>query len=97
MDDLFLEVVSKRPVSQHLKECVMVDILADIVKIIMFASSSDTLLGVDSPLPLGHIAIGVHGPHEDGLELVHARIGEQEGRVVQGDGGGGVDVDMLML
>ena len=97
LNDLLLEVVTEGPVAQHLEEGVMVDILADVVQVVVLAAGSDTLLGVDGSLPLGHVAVGVHGAHEDGLELVHARIGEQEGRVVQGNGGGGVDVDMLML
>ena len=50
-----------------------------------------------TPLPLGHVAGRVHGAHEDRLELAHARVGEQQRGVVQGDGGGGVDILVLFL
>ena len=65
----------------------MVNIFANIIQIIMFATCTDTLLGVDCPLPLGHVTVGVHGTNKDGLELVHSRVGEQQGGIVQGDGG----------
>ena len=42
-----LEIVSKRPVSQHLKESVMVEVVAHIIKVIVFTSDTDTLLTVD--------------------------------------------------
>ena len=75
----------------------MVHVLANIVKIVVFSPSSDTLLGVDSPLPLGHVAVGVHCADEDGLKLVHAGISEQQGWVIQGNGGGGMDIGVLIL
>ena len=63
----------------------------------MLPPSSDALLGVDCPLPLGHVAVGVHCADENGLKLVHTGISEQQGRVIQGDSGGGVDIGMLIL
>ena len=42
-----LEIVSKRPVSQHLKESVMVEVVAHIVKVVVFTSNTDTLVTVD--------------------------------------------------
>ena len=75
----------------------MIDILANIIKIIVLSSSSDALLSVDSSLPLGHVTVGVNCPNKDRLELIHASVGKQERGVVQGDGGGGVDVDVLIL
>ena len=75
----------------------MVHVLANIVKIVVFSPSSDTLLGVDSPLPLGHVAVGVHCADEDGLKLIHAGISEQQGRVIQGNGGGGMDIGVFIL
>ena len=44
---------------------------------------------------LGHVAVGIDGADEGRLELVHAGVGEQQGGVVQRDGGRRVDVDVL--
>jgi hypothetical protein len=65
----YLKIVSKRPVSQHFKECVMVNILSNIIQIIMLATSSNTFLGVNSSYPLGHITTGVNSTQENGLKL----------------------------
>ena len=75
----------------------MVYVLAHVIKVIVFSPGSDTLLGVDGPLPLGHVAVGVHCTDEDWLKLVHAGVSKQQGRVIQGDGGGGMDIGMLIL
>ena len=42
-DGFILEVVSKRPVAQHLKEGVMVHILSHIIQVIVLATSSNAL------------------------------------------------------
>jgi hypothetical protein len=34
--------------------------------------SSDTFLRVCRPFQLGKLALGIHGPKEDGLKLVHS-------------------------
>ena len=43
MNGFPFEVVAKRPVAQHLKEGVVVNILAHIIQVIVLASCSDTL------------------------------------------------------
>ena len=75
----------------------MVDILAYIIQIIVLASCPDALLSVDSSPPPGHVTVRVHCTNKDRLELVHPSIGKQEGGVLQGDGGGGVDIDVILL
>lgn len=95
--DLFLEVVPKRPVPQHLEEGVMVHVLAHVVEVVVLAAGPDALLRVNSPSPLGHVAVGVSSAQEDGLELVHARVGEQQRRVVQRDRGRRVHVLVLLV
>ena len=65
-----LEVVAKGPVAQHLKESVVVDILADIIKIVVLATSADALLAVDSALELAKVAVWIHGAQEDRLVLL---------------------------
>lgn len=47
----------------------MVDILAYIVKIVVFASCTDALLAVGSTHQTTHVCVGVHGALEDGLKL----------------------------
>lgn len=41
-----LEIIAERPVAEHLKECVMVYILAHIIQVVVFAPSTDALLRV---------------------------------------------------
>lgn len=67
----------------------MVAVLADIVEIVVLATGADAFLAVDSTLQLiKRVRLG-DGAEEDGLELVHASIGEEEGRVIMRDDGGG--------
>ena len=65
----YLEVISKGPVSQHFKECVMVDVLAHIVKVVVFAASPDTLLTVDRSGQSTHATVGVNSTLKDRFEL----------------------------
>jgi hypothetical protein len=48
-------------------------------------------LAVDGGLEAGHGIRLANGAEEDGLELVHARIGEEQGGVIVRDDGGGGD------
>ena len=43
----YLEVVAEAPVPQHLEEGMVVDVLADIVQIVVFAAGADTFLAID--------------------------------------------------
>ena len=68
----------------------VVAVLADIVEVVVLAAGANALLGIGSALPGGHCIGLVDGAQEDGLELVHASIGEQErGVIVRDDRGGG--------
>lgn len=64
-----LEVVSKGPVSQHFKECVMVDIFADIIQIIVLSPCPDTFLRVGCTHILSHVTVGINNLQKDGLKL----------------------------
>jgi hypothetical protein len=64
---------------------VVVAILADIVEVVVLATSTDTFLTVDSGLEAGHRIGLANGAEEDGLELVHASIGEEQGGVIMRD------------
>ena len=79
----------------------MVDVLADIVQIIVLASSTNALLRVAGSLQLGKrtggVDLGVRGDcecnlsQEDGLVLIHSGIRKKKRRIVEGNNGGGFD------
>ena len=64
-----LEVVSKRPVSKHFKEGVMVSVLANIVQVIVLPMNPNALLRVDGTREAAKVRGRIHRPLEDGLEL----------------------------
>lgn len=53
----------------------------------MLAAGTDALLGVAGAGELSERRVGADGPEEDGLELVHPGVGEEEGWVVEGNDG----------
>lgn len=63
--------------------------MADIFKIVVLPSHADTFLGGGGSVVVAHAF-----PEEDIFELVHAGVGEKEGRVVMRDDGRGGDDDM---
>lgn len=74
----------------------VVGILPDIVKIVVLPSGADALLGViRSPEP-AKWRRGVHGPKKDRLELVHSRVGEEKGGIIEGNHGARPPVDVLL-
>ena len=73
MTTRYLEVVAKGPGPQHLEEGVVVDVFTHIVQVIVFASRTDTLLGVGGTTQPGHRVGGIDGVEEDGLELREER------------------------
>jgi hypothetical protein len=81
-DSIFLEVGRKAPVAKHLKECVVVHIFSDIIKIVMLSSSTDALLRVCCTLQISERAFRIDCSHEDRFELVHARIREEESWII---------------
>jgi hypothetical protein len=64
-----LEVVTEAPVSKHLEEGVVVDILSNVVEIVVLPAGSDALLRVDSPLQLRQLTGWITHSLEDWLEL----------------------------
>ena len=51
----------------------------------MLSTSAYTLLSIGRTLQLGHIIRTSNGSQEYGHELVHARIGEEQGGVIVRD------------
>mmetsp|Transcript_57753 Transcript_57753/g.137441 ORF Transcript_57753/g.137441 Transcript_57753/m.137441 type:complete len:290 (+) Transcript_57753:2218-3087(+) len=82
-DALLLEVGRERPVAEHLEEGVVVDVLAHVVEVVVLAARADALRRVGRALELRERGGRVDHAHEDGLELVHARVVEEERGVVE--------------
>lgn len=68
-NNFFFEVISERPVSEHLEEGVMVDILSNVVEIIMLSSGTNTLLSVDGSFQLGAVTVWIGDTKEQRFEL----------------------------
>ena len=76
-DGFLFEVVAKTPVAEHLEKRVVVGVEADVFEVVMFAAGADAFLGVGGAAR----RVGTFGlAEEDGHELVHAGVGEQEVR-----------------
>ena len=77
LDRLALEVIAEAEVAQHLKEGVMASGVAHVFQIIVLAAGAHAALAGGGP---GVVALLPAEKHI--LELVHARVGEQQGRDV---------------
>ena len=77
LDRQRLEVVAEAEIAQHLEEGVMPGGVADIVQVVVLAAGAHAFLRGDRPVVGPLLDAG-----EDVLELHHAGIGEQQGRVV---------------
>ena len=71
LDGVFLEVVAKAPVAKHLKERVVVAVVADVFKVVVLAAGADALLAIGGSGVISRL-LG----EEDVFELVHPRIGK---------------------
>ena len=61
-------------------------------QIIMLAGNTNAFLAVDNPQ-----AFRLHLVQKDRFELVHACIGEKQGRIIQGDNRGAMDDSMPFI
>ena len=77
VDGVLLEIVAKRPVTEHLKHCVMICVMTNLLKVVMLTAYAKTLLRVGNSLALRRSIA-----KNDILELVHTCIGEHKCRVV---------------
>mmetsp|Transcript_136892 Transcript_136892/g.425291 ORF Transcript_136892/g.425291 Transcript_136892/m.425291 type:complete len:213 (+) Transcript_136892:2805-3443(+) len=96
-DGLLLEVIAEGPVPQHLEEGMMVHILAHILQVIVLPTRTDALLGIHGALQLGEGVAWVDLADKDRLELVHASVDEEQGRIVVRHDGGGRDEGVVAL
>mmetsp|Transcript_100547 Transcript_100547/g.259697 ORF Transcript_100547/g.259697 Transcript_100547/m.259697 type:complete len:349 (-) Transcript_100547:51-1097(-) len=97
LDRVLFEVVAEGPVAKHLKEGVMVHILANVLKVVVLATSTNALLRVRRSLQLRERMARVNLSNEDGLELVHACIDEEERWVIVRHHWGRWHEDVLLL
>ncbi len=91
-DGVLLEVVAEGEVAQHLEEGVVPRGEAHVLEVVVLAAGAHALLGGG-----GAGVVALLPPGEDVLELDHARVGEEQGRVVLGDEGGGGDAAVAAL
>ena len=76
-DGVLLEIVAEGEIAEHLEEGVMAAGVADVVEIVVLAAGADALLRSG-----GARVIALFEAGEDVLELVHARVGEEQRGVV---------------
>ena len=72
VDSVPFIVITKRPVSQHLKQGLVIGILAYIFQVVVFAAGADYRLDVGSPFVRTRT-----GSQKHIFKLVHTSIGEQ--------------------
>ena len=92
-DGFFLEVVTERPVAEHLKHGVVVGILPHILQVIVFAAGADALLRVR-----GTGGFPRRGPDTQEVrhKLVHAGIGEEQAGTLRHQRCGGYNGVLLL-
>ena len=82
---LGLEVVAERPRPEHLEERVVVGVQAHVLEVVVLAARADALLSIAGPLERRELRARRRLAEEDGLELVHAGVREEQRRVLERD------------
>ena len=77
VDGPFLEIVAETPVAEHLEHRVMVGVMSHLFEVVVLAAHAEAFLRIRST-----VVSGLCITQEYILELVHAGIGEHEGRIV---------------
>ena len=92
IDRIFLEVIAKAEIAEHFKEGVVTGGVTDVFQVAVLAAGTHALLAA------GRSGVGTFFlTQETVLELVHPRVGEQQGRVVIRDQGAGRDTGVTLL
>ncbi len=84
LDSFALEVIAEAEVTQHLEEGVMPRRVTHVLQVVVLATSTHTALGAGGTGVIPGFTTQKHV-----LELVHPRVGEQQGGVVMGHQRGG--------
>src|ERR1700752_1519923 len=74
---VLFEIIAKRKIAEHLEERVMPRSFTDFVEVIVFAAGADTLLRRSS----SHV-VAFFPAEESVFELIHARVGKQQRRII---------------
>ena len=77
LDRVFLEVIAKRKIAEHLEKRLMPRGLADFVQIVVLAAGAHAFLR-----RAGAHVVALLDAQKDILELVHAGVGEEQRRIV---------------
>ena len=77
LDSLFLEIVAKRPVTEHLEHRVVIGIVTYLLQVVMLTRNAKALLRIANA---GCLDRGITQKHI--LELVHTCIGEHQRRII---------------
>ena len=78
-DGVFLEVVAKGEIAQHLEERVVTTGEADVFEVVVLAAGAHAFLR-----SRGAVVVALLQAEENVLELVHPRVGEEQRRIVRG-------------
>jgi len=79
VDGFLFEIIAEAPVAEHLEKRVVIRVEADVIEVVVLAAGADALLRV------GRAARRVRAldlAEENGHELVHARVGEEQIRTL---------------
>ena len=76
-DSLFLEIVAKRPVTEHLEHRVVIGIVSYLLQVVVLTRNAQTLLRIANS---GSLDRSITQKHI--LELVHTCIGEHQRRII---------------
>ena len=77
VNSTFFEVITKRPVTQHLEHCVMIGVVSHLFKVVVFAAYAETLLAVGTTA-----GFWIASTQDDVFPLIHSSIGEHQSRVI---------------
>ncbi len=89
---ILLEIVAERKIAQHLEKRVVTIGEADVFEIVMFAAGTHAFLR-----GCGALVVAGFEAEEDVLELVHARVGEEQRGIVGRNERGGMDLFVSVL
>ena len=67
----------------------MIAIFTDIIKVVVFSTSANTLLGIGGTCQTRKLRVRVYSPEENRLVLAHASIYEQQTGIIEWDYRGG--------
>mmetsp|Transcript_122309 Transcript_122309/g.191848 ORF Transcript_122309/g.191848 Transcript_122309/m.191848 type:complete len:205 (+) Transcript_122309:2390-3004(+) len=81
-NSLLLEIIAERPISKHLEEGMMINILSDIFQVIVLSTGANAFLRIRCTFQLCERMLWINLSNKDGLKLIHASIDEQERWIV---------------